>query len=184
MIRPQNAAPVDLVETNGQSWARMPSEVFMVNVRVSTTVLAERVQVWAELAQIEDHVAWMLDATAIRFLGDERSGVGARFECDTRFGPLRLTDLMEITEWEPEVAMGVRHRGAVNGMGRFSLSDAPELSTVIEWEEELAFPWWLGARLGALAAKPLFAAVWRGNLRRLSRRIVASPHRPDQGAGA
>lgn len=149
----------------------------MVNVRVSTTVLAERGQVWAELAQIENHVEWMLDARAIRFLGDERSGMGARFECDTTFGPLRLTDLMEITEWEPELAMGVRHRGAVNGVGRFSLTDAPGPSTVIAWEEQLAFPWWLGARLGALVARPLFAAVWKGNLRRLEHRMVADTHR-------
>jgi hypothetical protein len=143
----------------------------MVNVRVSATVSAERAQVWDELAQIENHVEWMLDAKAIRFLGDERSGMGTRFECDTTFGPLHLTDLMEITEWEPEVAMGVRHYGAVNGMGRFSLTDAGS-STVVEWEEQLSFPWWLGARLGALAAKPLFTAVWKGNLRRLGQRIL------------
>jgi hypothetical protein len=38
-------------------------------------VLAERGQVWAELTQIENHVL--------------RSGMGARFECDTTFGPDR-----------------------------------------------------------------------------------------------
>jgi hypothetical protein len=144
----------------------------MVSVRVSTTVPADRGQVWAELERIEDHVEWMLDATAIRFVGDGRAGVGTRFECDTRFGPLRLTDLMEITEWEPRVAMGVRHRGAVDGEGRFSLSDAPEAATVIDWEEELSFPWWFGAGLGELFARPLFAAVWKGNLRRLAQRVT------------
>jgi hypothetical protein len=144
----------------------------MVKVRVSTMVAAERGQVWAELERIEDHVEWMLDATAIRFLGAARAGVGTRFECDTTFGPLRLTDLMEITEWEPQVAMGVHHCGAVNGVGRFSLTDAPGSATVIDWDEELSFPWWLGAGLGGLVAKPLFAAAWKGNLRRLADRVV------------
>ena len=31
---------------------------------------------WSELARIEDHVEWMMDATAIRFLSASRSGVG------------------------------------------------------------------------------------------------------------
>jgi hypothetical protein len=145
----------------------------MVSVRVSITVPAERGLVWAELERIEDHVEWMLDATAIRFPGDGRAGVGTTFECDTKFGPLRLTDIMEITEWEPHVAMGVHHRGAVNGVGRFSLTDAPGSATVIDWQEELSFPWWLGAALGGLLAKPLFTAVWKGNLRRLSHRVNA-----------
>jgi hypothetical protein len=162
----------------------MASEVSMVIVRVSTAVLAQRAQVWMELAQIENHVEWMLDAKAIRFLSDQHAGMGARFECDTTLGPIRLTDVMEVTEWEPEVAMGVRHYGAVNGIGRFLLTDADGPSTVIEWEEQLSFPWWLGARLGALIAKPLFAAVWQGNLRRLGHRItMVNVLRPDS-AGA
>jgi hypothetical protein len=144
----------------------------MVSVRVSTTVLADRGRVWTELERIEDHVEWMLDATAIRFIGERKTGVGTRFECDTKFGPLHLTDLMEITEWEPETVMGVHHRGAVNGVGRFSLAAAPGAATVIDWQEELAFPWWLGGRLGGLLAKPLFAAVWSGNLRRLANRVA------------
>jgi hypothetical protein len=144
----------------------------MVSVRVSATVPADRGRVWKELERIEDHVEWMLDATAIRFIGERRTGVGTRFECDTKFGPLHVTDRMEITEWEPDAAMGVHHRGAVNGVGRFSLVEAPGAATVIDWQEELAFPWWLGGRVGGLMAKPLFAAVWRGNLGRLADRVA------------
>jgi hypothetical protein len=142
----------------------------MVTVRVSLEVLAQREQVWEELARIEDHVEWMLDATAIRFRTDEHRGIGTTFECDTRFGPLRLTDVMEITEWEPGHRIGVRHQGVVTGSGHFTLSDAPG-ATRIEWEERLEFPWFLGATVGAHVAKPLFTGVWKGNLRRLSRRV-------------
>ena len=40
-------------------------------------------------------------------------GVGTTFDCDTKIGPFRLTDRMEITEWVPNAAMGVSHVGTV-----------------------------------------------------------------------
>jgi Polyketide cyclase / dehydrase and lipid transport len=143
----------------------------VVTVRVSIEVPAGREQVWSELARIEDHVEWMLDATAIRFRGEQHEGVGTLFECDTKIGLLRLTDVMEITEWEPGEAIGVKHAGPVGGTGRFSLRDAAGGTTNIEWNEELLFPWWLGAAAGAQLARPVFTALWKGNLRRLSHRI-------------
>jgi uncharacterized protein YndB with AHSA1/START domain len=146
----------------------------MVTVRVAVQIPAARQKVWDELARIEDHVTWMMDATAIRFQSAQREGVGTRIECDTRVGPLRLTDRMEITEWDTGQAIGVRHSGAVSGSGRFSLQDSPGSATVVTWEERLIFPVWLGASVGAQCAKPLFALLWRGNLRRLGRRVIDS----------
>jgi hypothetical protein len=145
--------------------------ISVARVRISTVIPFERERVWGELARLEDHADWMLDATAIRFEGGQRRGVGTRFECDTRFGPLRLTDVMEVTEWEHGEIIGVRHYGAVSGSGCFTLGDLPGPATRVEWEEQLAFPWWLGAALGAQLAKPLFIAVWKGNLRRLRDRV-------------
>jgi hypothetical protein len=144
----------------------------MVKVRVSETIAAERHTVWSELARIEDHVEWMSDATAIRFLSIAHSGVGTRFECDTRIGPLRLTDVMEIGEWEAPIAMGVRHSGVVSGSGRFTLADVPGCATRVTWEEQLHFPWWLGSGAGALVAKPVFTVLWKQNLRRFCRRVM------------
>ena len=62
---------------------------------------------------------------------------------------------MEITEWVPREVIGVHHVGPVSGTGRFVLTDAPASSTVITWQEELAFPWWLGGAVGAKVARPL-----------------------------
>ena len=143
----------------------------MVTVRVSTEVPVGRELVWAELACIERHVEWMLDATAIRFRSDQHQGVGTTFDCDTKIGPIHLTDVMEITEWESREVIGVRHVGPVSGTGRFVLTDAPGAATVITWDEELSFPWWLGGIVGSQLARPLFTALWRGNLRRLARRV-------------
>ena len=143
----------------------------MVSVRIAADIPAERERVWTSLSRIEDHVQWMADATAIRFVGDQNRGGGTTFECDTKVGPLRLTDTMEVTDWQDGEILGVRHTGAVSGTGRFTLRDIPGRATRVEWEEQLFFPWWLGAGVGAFVAKPIFAVLWRGNLRRLGAHV-------------
>jgi hypothetical protein len=122
--------------------------------------------VWAAIEDISSHVRWMEDAVAIRFTSANHSGVGAAFDCDTRIGPFRLTDRMVVTEWDPPRALGIRHTGVVTGAGRFVLEPAGE-GTLFAWEEQLAFPAWMGGRVGGAAAAPLLRAVWRRNLRNL-----------------
>jgi hypothetical protein len=118
----------------------------------------------------------MIDAEAIRFVSPQRSGVGTRFDCDTRFGPIALTDHMTITEWRPGRTMGVRHTGVVTGVGRFTITRRRfGRVTTFTWRERLRFPWWLGGPVGALAAKPIMAAVWRRNLRNLKARVEGAP---------
>lgn len=129
--------------------------------------------VWADLEDISSHVDWMLDAEEIRFLTSERRGVGTRFACDTVVGPLKLTDIMEITEWEERRSMGVHHQGLVGGTGMFTLRSSGQ-ATVFSWVEELAFPWYFGAGLGAAVSRPVLHAIWKGNLRRLKERIEAA----------
>ncbi|MGH9231646.1 MAG: hypothetical protein ACRD07_23490, partial [Acidimicrobiales bacterium] len=66
----------------------------MPRICVQATIDAPRGAVWARLADIADHVQWMADARAIRFTSERRSGVGTTFECETRIGPIRTTDVM------------------------------------------------------------------------------------------
>jgi hypothetical protein len=145
-----------------------------VVVAVSIVIDGSRPAVWAELERIEDHVEWMGDAVAIRFLGSLRRGVGTAFECDTKVGPIRLVDVMEITTWEPGSRIGVTHRGLVSGSGCFSLEDGPGMATTVRWDERLRFPWWLGRTIGARLARPVLARLWRSNLRRLRIRVEGS----------
>ena len=146
----------------------------MSRIKIHTTIDAPPATVWARLADIADHVSWMADAAAIRFTGERRSGVGTRFECDTRVGPLRTTDVMEVTEWRERRAMGVRHDGLVTGTGRFLLRRARRGRTRLTWAEDLRFPWWLGGPVGAIAAAPVLRAVWRGNLRRFGELVTGT----------
>lgn len=139
----------------------------MARIEVRTVVEASPDAVWRRLADIADHVAWMADAATIRFRTDQRTGVGTVFECETRVGPLRTLDVMEVTEWRDRQAMGVRHTGIVTGAGRFVLRPC-DRGTALAWDEDLRFPWWLGGSLGTLVGRPVLRLVWRGNLRRLA----------------
>lgn len=149
----------------------------MARLRVSTTLDATPDVVWADLADISTHVEWMRDAVGIRFTSESTSGTGTTFDCDTRIGPFRLTDRMEITSWEPGRAMGVSHRGLVGGDGVIRLRARRRGRTRLTWSERLVFPWWMGGPVGALAATPVLWMVWRGSMRNLRDRFA--PERQD-----
>ena len=79
--------------------------------------------------------------------------MGTTFDCDTRIGPFRLIDRMEVTEWRTARSMGVRHVGLVTGTGRFTLSRvgaAGAPATRFTWDERLTFPWWMGGPVGGV----------------------------------
>jgi hypothetical protein len=140
-------------------------------IRVSVTIDAPPDVVWDDVRDIATHVEWMQDAVAIRFTGEAREGVGAAFDCDTRVGPLALTDRMEITEWDEGRAIGVRHVGLVTGVGRFTLEPVDDGRTLFTWDEQLRFPWWLGGPVGAVGGGLVLQLVWRRNLQTLAARF-------------
>jgi hypothetical protein len=147
----------------------------MARVHVSVEIDANAAQVWSYVEPVELHVDWMSDAVAIRFLSEQHRGVGTRFECDTKIGPLKLTDIMEITDWVPEHTMGVQHEGVVTGAGVFTLT-AIDLGrrTRFSWTEELRFPWWLAGPIGAsIGGKTVLTLMWNRNLKALKEQIEA-----------
>jgi carbon monoxide dehydrogenase subunit G len=147
----------------------------VARVKVSTVIAAPPEVVWEELRHIERHVDWMADAEAIRFTSRRREGKGTTFECDTRIGPFRLVDIMEVTEWRTARTMGVRHTGLVTGTGRFTLRRAGRRggppATRFTWNEKLTFPWWMGGPVGGVVGGRVMKVVWKRNLRRLRARI-------------
>lgn len=149
----------------------------MPRIRVQTTVDAPPRAVWRRLADIPDHVSWMADAASIRFRGEQRSGVGTTFECETRVGPLRTLDVMEVTEWRERRSMGVRHSGLVTGAGRFVLRRRGRRRTRLVWDETLRFPWWLGGAPGGLVGGPVLRLIWKGNLRRFAALVTGDDER-------
>ena len=140
-------------------------------IRVSTVIDAPPGRVWTAVRDIASHVGWMHDAVAIRFTSPSREGVGTTFDCDTKVGPLRLTDRMEVTEWDEGRTMGIRHVGVVTGTGRFTLRRVRRGRTRFTWDERLVFPWWMGGRPASMAAAPVLRWIWRRNLADLKRRV-------------
>ncbi len=136
----------------------------MGRIRVSTIIDAPPEQVWAEVRDVARHVDWMADAEAIRFTSERREGVGTTFDCDTKVGPFRLTDRMEITEWRERSVMGVRHVGLVTGSGRFTITKAGKGRTRFTWEERLRFPWWMGGPIGGVVGGRVLRRIWERNL--------------------
>jgi hypothetical protein len=153
----------------------------MSGVTVSIELDATPQTVWDFVEPVERHVDWMADAVAIRFETEQTRDVGTAFLCDTRIGPIRLVDRMEITEWQPVVdpdspsgRMGVRHTGIVAGAGVFTIEASPEspARTRFTWTEQLDFPWYLGGRLGAAIGGVLvLGPIWRRNLKTLQRLV-------------
>ena len=139
----------------------------MTRIRTATLIDAPPDQVWAVVRDISSHPEWMADAVAIRFLTDTREGVGTAFDCDTKVGPLRMTDRMEVTEWEEDRVMGIAHTGLVTGRGRFTIEAAGPGRSRFTWDEELRFPPRVGGPVAALLARPVLTRVWQANLRRL-----------------
>jgi uncharacterized protein YndB with AHSA1/START domain len=150
----------------------------MARVRVTTMLAAPPREVWADLEDISTHPEWMADAVGIRFLTEQRTGVGTRFECDTKVGPFRLTDVMEITEWVPGKVMGVAHSGVVTGSGRLILRKARGGRTQLQWKERLHFPKWMGGPVGAYVAKPVLTWVWRRSMANLQARFPSDGQDP------
>ena len=145
----------------------------MTTIRLAVALGAPVATVWTDLADLGSHVEWMSDAESIRFRTEHRDGVGAAFDCVTKVGPIRLTDRMIVTRWEPPHVMTVAHEGLVTGAGTFRLETLTAGRSRLCWEEELHFPWWLGGPLGEIVGRPVLAKIWQGNLRRFQARF---PH--------
>lgn len=146
-----------------------------MGIVVSVEIDATPERVWEVVEPVEHHVDWMHDAVAIRFTTEQTRGTGTEFLCDTKVGPFKLVDRMEITEWEAGRVMGVRHTGLVTGSGRFTLEPIDlGRRTRFTWAEDLVFPWWMGGPIGAwVGGKIALGPIWRRNLRNLKRLVEA-----------
>ncbi|MFT7474973.1 MAG: hypothetical protein ACI81L_001905, partial [Verrucomicrobiales bacterium] len=143
----------------------------MVAITVETELDAPPGVVWSDLRNIASHAQWMHDAESIWFTSRSREGVGTTFDCETKVGPIRLTDAMEITAWVEAETMGVRHTGVVAGEGAFTMSALPGDRTLFKWAEELSFPWWLGGPVGEPIGSIVLKLIWKRNLQNLTKRF-------------
>jgi uncharacterized protein YndB with AHSA1/START domain len=125
--------------------------------RVLTKIEAPAGRVWELLADWEGSSAWMVDATTVEVLGEQRAGVGTRVKAITRIAGVPLTDVMEVFEWEPNRVLGVKHEGwPIRGLAWFELREPGDGTTLFEWAEELDPPLGpLGELGGAILRRPI-----------------------------
>ena len=137
------------------------------NISVETIIEASLEEVWESVEDIQSHVNWMDDAVSIHFIGSRQQGVGTIFDCETKIGPFKLTDRMEITDWVERETIGVSHKGLVSGNGRFTLLQLSPRRTTFTWEESLVFPFWMGGPFRNPIGKKILEFVWKQNLKNL-----------------
>lgn len=126
--------------------------------------------VWEDLARIESHPEWMIDAVGIEFLTEQHHGVGTRIRVPTRIGPLATVDYMTFTTWEPPHRMVIAHEGKFTGTGELALQSTTG-GTALTWHEEIRFPAVFGGRAGEWIAAPILRRIWRANLNRFAGRF-------------
>lgn len=135
----------------------------MARILVSRLVNRPVEVVWSGLADLPSHVNWMEDAVAIEFGSEQRTGVGTSMRVETRVGPLRTLDRMDVVGWDEGHSIEVVHTGLVTGRGTLGVA-AENGASRVTWDEELRFPWWLGGPITAWLARPVLGRIWSKNL--------------------
>jgi hypothetical protein len=119
----------------------------------------------------------MEDAVRIQFADGPRRGVGTRFLCVTKIGPITVNDSMTVTEWIDHHVISVAHKGLFKGSGTFTLEAIGPDWTKVTWRESLEFPLLFARGIGEAIASPILRSVWRKNLGRLESTITTNTER-------
>lgn len=136
--------------------------------KVVSQIDAPPARVWEVLKDWEGSAAWMVDATTVEVITPQREGVGVRVRAVTRIAGVPLTDEMEVTAWEPERLIQVRHhRPPITGIAWFALSPSGS-GTRFEWGEKITPPLGALGEIGGTILKKPIEAVLRASARKLA----------------
>ncbi len=128
----------------------------MAYFRVTATIDAKPARVWELLADWEGSAAWMVDATTVEVVGEQRAGVGTRVRAVTRIAGIALEDRLEVVGWQEDRLLAVMHVGwPIRGLAWFEIGPT-EHGTWFEWAEELDPPLGpLGELGGRILRRPI-----------------------------
>ena len=145
----------------------------MLEVTVSEHFELDRARLWDALADLESHREWMTDVRKLRFLTEQRSGVGTRYEITV--GPLRRPRSHRGDHLGPSPRAGDHPPDqASHGEGRFLMA-VDGAGTRLEWRARFEIPWWAGGRLTERSGAPATRRLLTRNLGSLRRWLA---HRP------
>ncbi len=145
-----------------------------MRARVEAVLPADPGSVWFELIRWERQPDWMVDAVEVRVLGRRRHGEGVRLRARTRvLGLPVVTDVLEVTGWDPPHRLDVERAGRIRGRGRWLLH--PDTGgTRFVWLEEIMVPIPLLGEMALRLYRPILRALMRRSLANLSARLKAS----------
>ena len=142
-------------------------------LKMAIAINAPIESVWEAVADIERQPLWMREMRSVRLLTPGTVGVGTRGEADVRVFLAGVVDPVEVDQYDPPVAFGIRHVGAFAGSGRIALEALDSRRTLVRWDERLVPP--LFPNLGQLVQKPILGAIFQADLERL-KEIVEARH--------
>jgi uncharacterized membrane protein len=76
-------------------------EIAMINVEVSTVINRPVAEVFAFVANLENHPKWETDFQAVKLLTATPSGVGTTYNCLLKFPGQSATSKFEVIEYAP-----------------------------------------------------------------------------------
>jgi len=138
--------------------------------------------VWDAVSDIERQPLWMNEMKSVRLLTPGPVRVGTRGEADLRVFLVGVVDPIEVDQYDPPVAFGIRHVGAFSGSGRITLEALDAGRTLVCWDERLVPPHL--PNLGQLVQKPILGAIFQSDLERLKEMVEARHAEAIGGAGA
>ena len=147
----------------------------MAFFRVLVHVDAPPEKIWALLEDWEGSAVWMVDATTVRVLGEQKSGVGTSIEAITRIAGLPITDVMDVVAWEEPRVIAVQHKGwPIRGLAWFEIRPDPAGGSWFEWAEELDPPLGPLGELGGAILRRAIERVLRKSANKLKELAEAS----------
>lgn len=122
----------------------------MAYFHVSSRIDAPVERVWELLADWEGSEAWMVDATTVEVVGEQREGIGTKVRAVTRIAGVPIEDRLVVTRWDEGRLIEVMHVGwPIRGLAWFEI--APRNGgTSFDWGEELDPPFGPLGELGGL----------------------------------
>ena len=130
--------------------------------------------VWRLITDWENQGDWMLEASDLVVLSEQREGVGVVAEATVKIGGISTRDAVTVVGWEPERLLVIEHRGWVSGTGELLLAPTSDDTTFLFWRETLHPPWGVVGALGIAAFKPVMTRVFARDLRVLEGLVRAA----------
>ena len=137
-----------------------------VSASVVMAALPERV--WPIISDPERALSFMAGVTRWEVVGEQPTGIGARYRILLRVGSAEIGGLIEVVEWDPPRELAWTSVTGIDQRGRWRLRDAGAARTRVELRLAYGVA---GSGLSGWVAERIAAPTVTGHLRRTLQRL-------------